>query len=85
MELKILTALCGLTGLGCLAGAGYAVLGSEDVGVEQIFLLLTWGLFGIVFLGMAQWIARLGPLKDLGKKRVAAPETETAPNTPPPA
>jgi hypothetical protein len=63
MELLIWAVLCALIGLGCLGGAAWAVLGGEDVGVELIFLLHVWLLFAAIFLGMAFWIARQGPLK----------------------
>ena len=68
MELIILTAFCALVGLGCLAGAVWAIVGGEDVGVELIFLLHVWLLFAALFLGMAVWIARQGPLRNLGQK-----------------
>ena len=68
MELLILSVFCALVGLGCLGGAAWAVIGGEDVGVELIFLLHVWLLFAALFLGMAVWIARQGPLKNLGKK-----------------
>lgn len=71
MELLILTVLCALVGLGCLGGAVWAVVGGEDVGVELIFMLLVWLLFAALFLGMAGWIARQRPLKNLGKKATA--------------
>ena len=68
MELLILTALCALLGLGCLGAAAWAVVGGTDVGVEMIFLLHVWLLLAAMFLGMAYWIARQGPLRDWGKK-----------------
>ncbi|MBI4480673.1 MAG: hypothetical protein HY651_11680 [Acidobacteria bacterium] len=68
MELMILAALCALVGLGCLAGAVWAIVGGEDVGVELIFLLHVWLLLAALFLGMAVWIARQGPLRHLGQK-----------------
>lgn len=74
MELIVLAFVCGLIGLGCLGGAAWAVLGGQDVGVELIFLVLVWLLFAAIFLGMAVWIARQGPLKNLGKKAPAQPE-----------
>ena len=76
MELLVLTVLCGLVGLGCLGGAVWAVVGGEDVGVELIFLLHVWLLFAALFLGMAVWIARQGPLKNLGKKAPPVPENK---------
>ncbi|MBI2819303.1 MAG: hypothetical protein HYX73_04920 [Acidobacteria bacterium] len=78
MELLILTVLCALVGLGCLGGAVWAVVGGEDVGVELIFMLLVWLLFAALFLGMAGWIARQGPLKNLGKKKTP-PGSENKP------
>ena len=68
MELLILTVLCALVGLGCLGGVAWAIVGGEDVGVELIFLLHVWLLFAALFLGVAVWIARQGPLKNFGKK-----------------
>jgi hypothetical protein len=76
MELLILAALCALVGLGCLAGAAWAVVGGMDVGVELIFLLHVWLLFAALFLGMALWIARQGPLKNLGKNNSDAKSQE---------
>ena len=78
MELLILTVLCGLVGLGCVGGAVWAVVGGEDVGVELIFLLHVWLLFAALFLGMAVWIARQGPLKNLGKKAPPSSENKLA-------
>jgi len=66
MELWILALLCALLGLGCLGGAVFAITGGMDVGVELIFLLHVWLLFAALFLGMAAWIARQGPLKSHG-------------------
>jgi hypothetical protein len=74
MELVIWSAVCALIGLGCMGGAAWAILGGEDVGVERIFLVLVWMLFAALFLGMAAWIAKVGPLRSMGKK--AAAETE---------
>jgi hypothetical protein len=74
MELLILAAFCALLGLGCLGGAAWAVMGGLDVGVELIFLLHVWLMFAAIFLGMALWIARQGPLKNLGKN--PAPATD---------
>jgi hypothetical protein len=68
MELLILSGLCALIGLGCLGGAVFSLLGGEDVGVERIFLVIVWGMFGMLFLGMAGWIARQGPLKKTAPK-----------------
>ena len=75
MELLILTLLCGLAGLGCLGGAAWAIVGREDVGVELIFMLLVWLLFAGLFLGLAAWIARQGPLRNLGKKSAEASQS----------
>lgn len=79
MELILLAAFSALVGLGCLGGAVWAVVGGEDVGVERIFLVLVWLLFGSLFLGLAVWIARQGPLQALGKNKKPAPETEEKP------
>jgi hypothetical protein len=76
MELLIWTAVCALIGLGCLGGAVWAVIGGEDVGVERIFMVLVWLLFAAIFLGMSGWIARMGPLRELGKKAPAKQEEE---------
>ena len=62
-ELTILAALCGLVGLGCLAGAGFAAFGGEDVAIERIFGVIVWAVIGISLLGAAQWIARMGPCR----------------------
>ena len=78
MELIVLACVCGLIGLGCLGGAAWAVLGGQDVGVELIFLVHVWLLFASLFLGMAVWIARQVPLKNLGKKAPAQPEEKPA-------
>jgi hypothetical protein len=83
MELLILTALCGLIGLGCLGGAAWAIIGGEDVGVERIFLVLVWLLFGALFLGAAAWIARLGPLRAREKKAVEEPRAAEVEKTTP--
>jgi hypothetical protein len=72
LELTVLAAICALVGLGCLGGLAWAILGAEDNGVERIFLLHVWLILGLLFLGMSAWIARMGPLKDLGKKRAEA-------------
>ena len=77
MELLILSGLCALIGLGCFGGAGWALFGGEDNGVGRIFLLLVWSMFGILFLGMAGWIARQGPLKKTAPKQ--ANESAAAP------
>lgn len=61
MELIVLSALCALIGLGCLAGLAWAILGGVDTGVERIFLIHVWGLFAALFLGMAAWIYRQRP------------------------
>ncbi|MSO20523.1 MAG: hypothetical protein EXQ56_08675 [Acidobacteria bacterium] len=73
MEFTILAASCGAIGLGCMAAAGYALLGGKDVAAEQIFAIMIWGLLGAVFLGAAALIAREGPLKGMGKKADTAP------------
>ena len=78
MELLILAVLCGLVGLGCLGGAVWAIVGGEDIGVELIFLLHVWLLFAALFLGMAVWIARQGPLKNLRRKAPAGSENKPA-------
>ena len=62
-ELTILAALCGVLGLGCLAGAAFALFGGEDVGIERIFGVIVWSVIGISLLGAAHWIARMGPLR----------------------
>jgi len=72
LELTVLAVICALVGLGCLGGLAWALLGAEDFGVERIFLLHVWLILGLLFLGMSAWIARMGPLKDLGKKRAEA-------------
>ena len=78
IELTVLAVICALVGLGCLGALGWALLGSEDNGVERIFLLHVWLILGLLFLGMSAWIARLGPLRDLGKKRAQAKSPESA-------
>ncbi len=78
MELLILTALMGLVGLGCIGGAVWAIVGGEDIGVERIFLVLVWLLFAALFLGLASWVARQGPLRNLGKKAPAQEEAAKA-------
>jgi hypothetical protein len=67
-----------------LAGIGWALLGSEDVGIERIFLLNVWGILGLLFLGLSAWIARQGPLRDLGRKKAeaTAPESAAAQSSP---
>ena len=72
LELFLLSAISALLGLGCLGAVGWALVGAEDTGVEQIFLVLVWLLLAVVFLGMSAWIARQGPLKQLGKKPAEA-------------
>lgn len=67
-ELTILAALCGLLGLGCFAGAAFALIGGEDVGIERIFGVIVWSVIGLSLLGAAQWIARMGPLSKKPKK-----------------
>jgi hypothetical protein len=57
-ELMILAGVCAVLGLGCLGGAGFALLGGEEVGVGRIFGVLVFGLIGISLLGAAQSIAR---------------------------
>ena len=79
MELMIWSALCALIGLGCAGGAVWAVVGGEDVGVERIFLVLVWLMFAGLFLGMAGWIAKMGPLRDLGKKKAPVNADEDKP------
>ena len=74
MELLILAVACALIGLGSLAGTAWVVLGGEDIGVERIFLLLVGLLLAAVFLGLAGWVARQGPLRNLAKKSPAQPE-----------
>jgi hypothetical protein len=71
MELLIWSALCALIGLGCLAAAVWAVIGGYDTGVERIFLVIVWLVVGGLLLGMAGWIARMGPLRNMGKKAPA--------------
>ncbi len=68
MEITILAIISALIGVGCLAGAAWAVISGLDVGVEVIFLVHTWLVLAAIFLGMAWWIARQGPLRNLGKK-----------------
>jgi hypothetical protein len=63
MELIVLAAICALVGLGCLGAAGWAIFYRGDTGVEEIFLLLVWLSLALIFLGMAAWIARQGPLR----------------------
>ena len=72
IELTVLAVICALVGLGCLGGFAWAILGAEDNGVERIFLVHVWLILGFLFLGMSAWIARVGPLKHLGKKRAEA-------------
>jgi hypothetical protein len=83
MELLILMVLSALVGLGCLGGAAWAVFGGEEVGVGRIFILLVGLMFAALFLGMAAWVARQGPLKNLGKK--SGGETEAKPKETTPA
>ena len=79
MELIVLSIVCSLIGLGCLGGAAFAVLGGEDVGVERIFIVLVWLMFGGMFLSLAGWIARQGPLRKTEKKsEEAAAEAHAA-------
>lgn len=75
-ELTILAAVCAVVGLGCLGGAGYALLGGKDVAIERIFAVIVWGLIGMALLGAAQWIARMGPLA--GTRAGAGPDAEAA-------
>ena len=58
MELLIVAGICALLGLGSLAGAGFALLGGEDVAIERIFGVIVWGLIGMSLLGAAQYILR---------------------------
>lgn len=74
MEMLILTVFCALVGLGCLGGVLWALTSGVEVGVGRIFVLLVGLLFAGLFLGMAGWIARQGPLKSLGKKGSSASE-----------
>ena len=74
MELLILTAICALAGLGCIGGAVWAIVGGEDVGVERIFLVIVWLLFAALFLGLAAWVARQGPLQGPAKELSGTPE-----------
>ena len=76
MELLIWSAVSALIGLGCLGGAVWAVVGGEDTGVERIFLVLVWMLFAALFLGMAAWIAKMGPLAELKRKKAAKVEEQ---------
>jgi hypothetical protein len=78
MELLIWSAICALIGLGCLAGAIWAVVGGYDMGVERIFLVLVWLLFGVLLFGMAAWIAKMGPLRKGKKAPAEAVEEEPA-------
>jgi len=76
MELTVLAILCALIGLGCFGGIAWTLFGAEDAGVERIFLLLVWLLFGLIFLGLAGWIAKLGPLRRMAHK----PAAESSPS-----
>jgi hypothetical protein len=78
LELTVLAAICALVGLGCFGALGWALLGSEDIGIERIFLLHVWLILGLIFLGMSAWIARLGPLRGLGKKSAEAKSPDAA-------
>jgi hypothetical protein len=53
-----LGAICAVLGLGCLAGAGFALMGGEDVGIERIFGMIVWTVIGLSLLGAAQALAR---------------------------
>ena len=75
MELMVLTAVCALVGLGCLGGAAFSVLGGEDVGVERIFMLLVWVMFGAMFLSLAAWIAKQTRPRHDEKKTANEPAT----------
>jgi hypothetical protein len=68
MEITILAIISALIGIACLTGAAWAVISGLDVGVEVIFLIHVWLALAATFLGMAGWIARQGPLRNLGKK-----------------
>lgn len=76
MEMMVWAAICALIGLGCFGGIAWTLLSGEDTGVERIFLVHVWLILGLLFLGLAAWIAKQGPLKRVAK---AAPESAAAP------
>ena len=59
IELLIVAGICAALGLGCLGGAGYALVGGKDVAIERIFGVIVLGLIGMSLLGAAQWILRM--------------------------
>lgn len=81
LELILLFVFCVVGGLACLGAMGWALLSPVEVGVERIFLLIVCLLVAGLFFGMAAWIARQGPLRQLWKAEAkgAAPEAPKAP------
>ena len=76
-ELLVLLTFCLLIALACFGAIGWALFSGVEVGVELIFLLHVGGVLGLVFLGLAGYIAvRLLPAASA--KPAAAPSPAKA-------
>ena len=79
-ELLVLLVISLLFAVGCFGAIGWALLSGVEVGIELIFLLHVGAVLGLIFLGIAAWLAfRILPLAS------AKPETSPAPAAKPAA
>ena len=56
-ELLVLLVFCLFVALACFGAIGWVLFSGVEVGVELIFLLHVGGVLGMVFLGLAGWLA----------------------------
>ncbi len=71
-ELLLLLVFCLLVALACFGAIGWALFSGVEIGVELIFLLHVGGVLGLLFLGIAGWIA-VRILPAVSAKPAAAP------------
>ena len=78
-ELLALLGFCLLMALACFAAIGWALLSGVEVGIELIFLIHVGAVLGLLFWGLAGWLAvRIIPAASAKPEAVPAPAKAAA-------
>lgn len=78
-ELLVLLVISLLFALGCFGAIGWALLSGVEVGIELIFLLHVGAVLGLIFLGIAGWLAlRILPVASAQPEAPKSPATKAA-------
>jgi predicted cobalt transporter CbtA len=72
--LLLLLVFCLFIALACFGAIGWVLFSGVEVGIELIFLLHVGGVLGLLFLGLAGWLAvRILPAVSAKPEAAASP------------